>query len=324
MPYRSRATAFAPGSIGNLGVGLDVLGCAVEGAGDAVTAEWGEQPGVSIAEPGHPDLDPDPERHACGIAATAVVRRATSLGTTVPSGGIVLRVRKGLPLASGQGGSAASAVAASVAVNALLGEPLGRLDLLGPALAAESRVAGRHLDNVAPSLLGGIVLVRSLDPIEVVPLRVPHRLTLVLAHPAQRLRTAEARAVLPHDVPLPLALRQAANIASVVAACFRDDLALLGRAIDDGIAEPARSPLLPGFSGAKAAALAAGALAVSISGAGPTSFAICDGPDLAPGIAAAMCDGYEAAGLACVARVCAPDRIGARLEGEAAVAESVR
>ncbi|NUQ13472.1 MAG: homoserine kinase, partial [Gemmatimonadaceae bacterium] len=196
MPFPQRAVAFAPGSIGNLGPGLDILGCAVEGAGDVVAAEFCDDHGITVLEPGHPTLPTDPEQHASAIAAMAVVRLATSAGVTTPARGIALRVTKGLPLSAGQGGSAASAVAGAVAVNALVGNPLGRDQLLAAALVAESRVAGRHLDNIAPSLMGGVVLVRSLDPIDVLAIPVPASLRLVLASPAQTLRTAEARAVL--------------------------------------------------------------------------------------------------------------------------------
>ena len=314
MPYLARATAFAPGSIGNLGPGLDTLGFAVEGAGDAVTAEWSNEPGITLLDPGHPDLPRDPALHASAIAALAVIRRATTLGATTPAQGITLRVRKGLPLSAGQGGSAASAVAGAAAVNALIGGPLGRDELRAAELVAEERVAGRHLDNIAPSLMGGIVLIRSLDPMDVVAIPVPERLHIVLASPAQTLRTADARAVLPGQVFREVAMHQAAQVAAIVAACFTGDLALLGRAIDDRIAEPARSRLLPGFPAAKRAALDAGALGVSISGAGPTAFALCDSEASAAAIARAMCGAYEAEGLACVARATRPDLLGARVE----------
>jgi homoserine kinase len=314
MPFLTRVTAYAPGSIGNLGPGLDVLGCAVEGAGDVVVAEWTDEPGIVLRDPGHPTLPATAARHASGIAAMAVVRRATTLGTTHPAHGIALTVHKGLPLAAGQGGSAASAVAGAVAVNELLGAPLGRDELLAAALVAEAEVAGRHLDNVAAALIGGIVLVRSTDPMDLVSLPVPDRLWIVLASPAQQLRTADARSVLPKEVPRDVALHQAAQVGAIVAACHANDVTLLARAIDDRIAEPARAPLLPGFARAKRAALDAGALAMSISGAGPTAFALCGNPQDAAAAAQAMCAAYDTAGLKAVARVTRPDRTGARLE----------
>jgi homoserine kinase len=314
MSFPIRATAYSPGSIGNLGPGLDVLGCAVEGAGDTVTAEFADKPGISVVEPGHPSLTSDPTSHSSGIAALAVVRKATHLGATTPAGGIALRVTKGLPLSAGQGGSAASAVAGAAAVNALIGSPLSREELLEAALFAETQVAGRHLDNVAPSYLGGIILIRSLDPIDIIPLPVPSALHLVLATPAQSLRTAEARAVLPVEVSLNVALHQAAQVAGIVAALYSGDLALLGRCIDDRIAEPARAALLPGFAKAKHAALGAGALGVSISGAGPTAFALCGAEATARTVAQAMCDAYQKAGLDCATRVARPDLTGTRVE----------
>ncbi|HEX6314381.1 MAG TPA: homoserine kinase [Gemmatimonadaceae bacterium] len=314
MSFPVRATAFAPGSIGNIGPGLDILGCAVEGAGDSVTAEFSDSKGISILDPGHPSLTTDPTHHSSGIAGMAVIRRATQLGATTPAGGISLRVRKGLPLSAGQGGSAASAVAGAAAVNALIGNPLSQLELLEAALFAETQVAGRHLDNIAPSLLGGIVLVRSLDPIDVMSIPVPPALRVVLATPDQSLRTADARAVLPVEVSLHVALHQAAQVAGIVAALYAGDLAFLGRCIDDRIAEPARAALLPGFTKAKHAALGAGALGVSISGAGPTAFALCGSDADAYTIAGVMVAAYEKSGLACTARVAAPDLAGARIE----------
>jgi homoserine kinase len=324
MSYLARATAYTPGSIGNFGPGLDVLGCAVDIGGDTVVAEWSDSPGLVIDDPGHADLPADALRHASGVAALAVIKRATSMGTTHPAGGIALRVHKGLPLAAGQGGSAASAVAGAVAVNALLGSPLSRTELLAAALVAEEKVAGRHLDNIAPALLGGIVLVRSMNPIDVVSLPVPPGLRVVLAHPAQQLRTAEARAVLPAAVSREDALHQSAQVAAIVAACFQSDLALLGRAIDDRIAEPARAPLLPGFLAAKRAALSAGALGVSISGAGPTAFALCNGDRVGGDVARAMCAAYEGEGIACVASVSRIDRLGTRVETTASSVASRR
>jgi homoserine kinase len=314
MSFPKRATAYSPGSIGNFGPGLDILGCAVEGAGDTVTAEFADSHGISVLDPGHPSLSTDPTMHASAIAAHAVIRRATHMGATTPAGGIALRVSKGLPLSAGQGGSAASAVAGAAAVNALIGSPLARDEILEAALYSETQLAGRHLDNIAPSLMGGIVLIRSLDPIDVLPVPVPADLHIVLASPEQTLRTAEARAVLPVEVSLNVALHQAAQIAGIVAALYAGDLAFLGRCIDDRIAEPARVGLLPGFNKAKQAAMGAGALGMSISGAGPTAFALCSSADAANAVATAMRDAYRNAGLACLTRVTRPDLVGTRIE----------
>lgn len=304
-------TAFAPGGVGNVGPGLDILGLAVAGAGDEVRAEWTPEPGIHLRDPGHPSLPREAARHTSALAAQAVVNAA---GQRLLGGrGIALTVRKGLPLSGGQGGSAASAVAGAVAANALLGGPLDRAGLLAACLVAEETVAGRHLDNVAPSLLGGIVLIRCMETPDVVQLPVPDELMVVLVRPEQQMRTADARAVLPAAVDRDLALYQAAQVGALVAALALADYELLGRSIDDRIAEPARARLLPGFAEAKAAALAAGALGSSISGSGPTAFALTRGPEIADRVAAAMVAAYAAAGQPSTVRVAEVDRIGARL-----------
>jgi len=310
VPTLSETRAFAPGSIGNVGPGLDILGLAVAGAGDTVSARLGDRPGVIITESGSPDLPSDPNRNTAGLAAREVLRRAGLDGTF----GVVLSIHKGLPLSGGQGGSAASAVAAAVAVNHLAGGPLDRLALLQASLAAEEAVAGRHADNLAPSLYGGAVLIRSLDPLDIVQLPVPARLLVVLARPAQRLRTADSRAVLPADVSRADAVHQAAQVAAMVAALHSGDIALLGRAVDDRIAEPVRAPLLRGFPEAKRAALEAGAAGASISGSGPTAFALVDDPATGDRVAGAMAAAYRQAGIECETRVARVDRLGARIE----------
>jgi homoserine kinase len=293
-----RASALAPGSIGNVGPGLDVLGMAVTGPGDRVTAERADAPGVTMADGGHPDLPTDATKNATGIAARAVLRAAGASDI-----GVRLTLEKQLPLAGGQGGSAASAVAGAVAVNRLIGQPLGPHDLLTCALEAEATLAGRHADNLAAALFGGITLVRSIDPMDVVSLPVPQALRVVLAHPDQRLQTAEARAVLPPALGRDVAVAQMANVAAMVAALASGDLELLGRALDDQIAEPVRAPLLPGFKQAKRAALAAGALGGSISGAGPTCFFLADNDMTAEVVAAALRRSYGAMGIPCEVRV---------------------
>jgi homoserine kinase len=308
IPVFREVRAYAPGSVGNVGPGLDILGLAVTGAGDRVTARVAPGGGITVATE-DAAVPTDPARNTASLAARGVLRRAGAEGL-----GLELALEKGLPLSGGQGGSAASAVAAAVAVNHLLGRPLSPHGLLLATLEAEEAVAGRHADNLAPSLLGSAVLIRSLDPLDFVLLPVPAALRVVLARPEQQLRTAEGRAVLPTDVSRAVALHQAAQVGAMVAALASGDLALLGRAIDDRIAEPARAPLLPGFVAAKAAALAAGALGCSISGSGPTAFALVADEEAGARVAKVMSEAYRAAGLACTARVAAVDRTGARVE----------
>jgi homoserine kinase len=297
-PARSRAAALAPGGIGNIGPGLDVLGMAVTGPGDRVVAERASSPGVVIADAGHPELPTEASRNSAGVAALEVLRRAGAGDV-----GVALTITKGLPLAGGQGGSAASAVAGAVAVNRLLGSPLNAMALLACALEAESTVAGRHADNLAPALLGGICLVRSIAPLDIVTLPVPPSLHIVMAHPDQRLNTADAREVLPLFIERHRLVAQMANVGAMVAAFHRGDLPLLGRSLDDQVAEPAREPLLRGFAEAKAAALAAGALGGSISGAGPTSFFFTGDEARAAAVAAAVHAAYASRGVAATTRL---------------------
>jgi homoserine kinase len=301
--------AEAPGGIGNFGPGLDVLGAAVAGLADRVWAvRDDEHAGVRIDRPGHPDLPRDASRHAAGVAATEVLRICGRVEM-----GISLRCEKNLPLSGGQGGSAASAVAAAVAVDALLGKTLTTDELIRAALAAESKVSGRHADNIIPSLIGGIVLIRSLEDMDFVKLSVPPSLHLVLVHPAYRVSTQDARRALPDWVDRPTTVHQSAQVGAIVHALATGDLELLGRAIDDRLAEPTRTPLLPGFSEAKRAAIEAGALGCSISGAGPSAFAIVDDARLGEEVAAAMAEAYGRRNVKTDWRVTRVDEQGARL-----------
>ena len=164
----------------------------------------------------------------------------------------------------------------AVAVDALLGRTLTIDELIRAALTAESKISGRHADNIIPSLVGGIVLIRSLEDMDFVKLSVPESLHFVLVHPSYRVSTADARRALPEWVDRPTSIHQSAQVGAIVHALATGDLELLGRAMDDRVAEPTRTPLLPGFTDAKRAAIEAGALGCSISGAGPSAFAIVD------------------------------------------------
>lgn len=300
------ATASAPGSIGNVGPGLDILGLALDGPRDEVNLRYRDDRSDRIVDPGHPDLPTDPAANTASVAARAVLRH---LGI---DRGIDVLVRKGLPLAGGQGGSAASAVAGAVAAASLAGVDLEPDQILGFALDGEAVASGRQADNLAPSLLGGLILVRHTDPVETLRLPLPRGMHVVLGHPDQRLETRVARGILPDMISRELAMRQAANLATMVAgACF-GDVALFGRGIDDLIAEPARVGLLPGFAAAKEAALAAGAAGCSISGAGPTAFAFAANRDAAERIAAAMKAAYSATGVVARMSVTTPSTSGAR------------
>ncbi len=301
-------TAFAPATVANLAAGFDVLGLALHGLGDTVTARLVPGHGVRVdaitGDGGQ--LPTDPALNTAAIAATHTLRRA---GIDV---GVALEVHKGLPIGSGLGSSAASAAAAAFAVNRLLGNPLRKGELVEPCMEAEAVVAGRHADNVAPALLGGLILVRGTEPLDLVRLPVPDGLTMVVVTPAFALRTKDARDALPREVPLRALVGASANIAGLVAACFSGDLALLGRCLADEVVTPARARLIPGCEAVIGAALDAGALGSSISGAGPSVFALCRSLRSASECARAMQAAFAEAGLDATTLISPADCPGAR------------
>lgn len=277
--------AFAPATVSNVACGFDVLGFALDEPGDVVIAAAADTPGVSIidiiGDGGR--LPRDPRRNTAGAAVTALLAH---LQTTR---GVALTIHKGLPLESGIGSSGASAVAAVVAANELLGRPVGTDVLLACAMAGEQAGCGAaHPDNVAPALLGGFVLARSIQPPDVVRLPVPDGLACALLHPRFSVHTGTARALLGNSVPLETAVRQWANLGALVAALHNGDRALLARSLEDHVAEPKRAPLVPGFYAVKEAALAAGALGCSLSGSGPSMFALAPALDIASAAGEAM------------------------------------
>ena len=306
MEASPAVAVYAPGSVSNLGPGFDCLGIAFTGRGDLVTAHRTSVGGVRVTAVSDPRVPTDPRRNTAAIAASAVLARARA------DGGLELTIEKGLPLAAGMGGSAASAVAGAVAADAVLGSRLARLDLLAAALEAEAVVSGRHPDNAAPSLLGGAVLVASVDPLHVTPLRVHAELGLVLVTPGYTVETARARAVLPAEVPRGEAVGQAARLAGLVIGLERGDGDLIRRSMEDRIAEPARAALYPGYPEARAAGLAAGALGVAVSGAGPTIVAVVRS-ESADAVGDALRAAYERLGIAATVHVAETDAQGARV-----------
>lgn len=295
----SRAEAFAPATVANLGVGFDILGMAVEGPGDVISVERRNEPGAVIVsiigDDGKLPLEPD--KNVATIAANALLRAANA------DFGVAIRLRKGLPLASGLGSSAASSVAAAVAVNALLGEPFKREALLPFTLEGEAAVSGYHADNVAPCLLGGITLTNGTEIDRIRRLPVPDNLHLALVSPDVAVPTAEARAVLPKDVPLKTMVHQTGAVAELVDALHCGDIVAIARAMEaDKVVEPARAHLMPYLAEARVAAKHAGALALVISGAGPTLCAVCDAAAVAEQVAEAMKGIYDDAELGCRTR----------------------
>jgi homoserine kinase len=286
---KEQITAFAPATVANLSVGFDILALAISEPGDTVTARITEGEGVrikSISGDGG-SLSLEASENTAGIAAQATIVR-TGLGV-----GVELELSKGLPIGSGLGSSAASAAAAAFAVNRLLGSPLRKKELIEPCLLAEEAVSGRHADNVAASLLGGLVMVRSLDPLDVIRLPLPEDLHIAVVTPTIEVRTEKARAVLPEMVSLADMVQATANIATFVSAAHSRDLSLMARCLPDTVVTPARAKLIPGCQEVIATAQDHGAILCSISGSGPSLFALCHSESSALAVSRAMQDRFE-------------------------------
>lgn len=307
--------AFAPASIGNVAVGFDMLGLALADVGDRVVARRTREDGVTIREVRgldgeiHPYLSTDPTQNTASIAAQAF------WDVHGDSGGVQLDVHKGVPLQSGMGSSAASAVAAAVAVNALLDSPLEPEMLLPYALEGEKFASGGlHADNVAPSLLGGLILCPSVLLPNVVRLPAPPGISAVLMHPELQVNTARARRGLAKGYSMDQWLQQQGYLAAFVAACASGDIDLLGRSLRDVVIEPQRSAAVTCFDAVKEAAVRAGALGCSLSGSGPSMFALCE-DRAARNIASAMEQACRALGIDCQSWVSSMNADGAHLEG---------
>ena len=308
---RSVATAFAPASVGNVAIGFDILGFSVDAIGDRVTARRTTAPGVSIkAIRGVvQDLPLEAAKNTAGRAVIAL-HDAQPLDF-----GFELTIDKGIPLASGLGGSAASAVAAVVAANALLPQPRTQLQLLQYAMQGEAVASGSmHVDNIAPSLYGGLVLTVGIDHPRVKQIPVPEAIRAVIVHPHMFLSTRQARAILKGSVEMADFVWQTANLAGFISGCYTNDLDMLRESFEDVVIERQRAALIPGFGEVRRAALSAGAIGCSISGAGPTVFAWCL-QDHAQAVREAMVREFSAHDLQSDHWVIALEASGARVIG---------
>lgn len=307
-------TAFAPASIGNVAVGFDMLGLALEGVGDRVEARRTAGEGVSIAEVRgldgelHPYLSTDAGSNTASIAARAL------WDAQGEGGGVELKVHKGVPLQSGMGSSAASAVAAVVAANALLEQPLEPEKLLAYALVGEQFASGGlHADNVAPSLLGGLVLCPQVLLPDIIRMPVPEGVSAVLLHPDLQVNTAQARRGLARGYSMQDWLAQQGLLAGFIVACAENNPELLGKTLRDVIVEPQRKGAVPCFDAVKEAAMKSGAFGCSLSGSGPSMFALCRSGE-ARNIASMMEQSCRLQGIACQSWVSSMTAPGASIE----------
>lgn len=308
-------TAFAPASIGNVGVGFDMLGLALAGVGDRVVARRTDGDRVTIAEVRgidgevHPFLSTNADENTASIAAQAL------LDAHGGDGSVELKVHKGVPLQSGMGSSAASAVAAVVATNALLDSPLEVEALLPFAVEGEKFASGSlHMDNVAPSLLGGLILCPEVLLPDVVRLPIPDGVSAVLLHPEDlQVDTAQARRSLAKGISMQQWLEQQGLLAAFVSACASGDIELMSKTLRDVIIEPQRSASVVCFDAVTAAATKAGALGSSLSGSGPSIFALCRDED-ARNAASTMEQACRVQGIGCQSWVSPMNAPGAHIE----------
>ncbi len=261
--------AFAPATVANVCCGFDILGFAVDFPGDEVKLTLRSDSEIVITSITGDEgrLPKEPEKNTAGVAVISFLK---SIGSNQ---GVDIELKKNLPLGSGMGSSAASGVAALVAINHLMGNPFTREQLVPHAMEAERIACGSaHADNVAPSLLGGFVLVREYSPLDVIKINTTDKIYCTLVHPHLELKTEDSRKVLRQSLHLKDAITQSGNIAGLMIGLTKPDYGLISRSLKDVIAEPIRSAFIPGFSNLRSVAMQAGALGCGISGSGPTIF----------------------------------------------------
>jgi homoserine kinase len=286
-----KITIQAPATIANLVCGFDVLGLALEAPYDVMTLELQEQPGLLIEHSDGFGLPTIPEVNVAGAALIAMLEQITD------APGLKLTIDKRIMPGSGLGSSAASAAGAVFAANQLLGKNFSANDLIRFAMFGEKVASGvKHADNITPCLLGGVTLIRSILPLDVISLDAPE-MFITVVHPQIEVRTSDARQILKKEVPLKLAIKQWGNIAALVAGLMQGDHDLIGRSLEDVIIEPARSILIPGFDRIKKACLEAGALGGGISGSGPSIFMLSKSQQTALEVEQVMQDIYRHIGI---------------------------
>ena len=260
-------TVQSPATVANMVCGFDVLGFAVEAPYDIMRIQFSNQPGITIINEDDFQLPVEPEKNVAGAALLALLAEVP-----IPDIGLEIRIRKQIKPGSGVGSSAASAAGAVVAANYLLNEPFSKLDLVRFAMNGEKLASGvKHADNIAPCIYGGVTLIRSIFPLDIVSIPAPE-LYVTIVHPQIEVRTSDARSILKQNVLLKDAIKQWGNIAGLVAGLLQSDYALIGRSLEDVLIEPVRCILIPGFHEVKERARAVGALGGGISGSGPSIF----------------------------------------------------
>lgn len=281
----------SPATVSNVVCGFDCLGFALEQPFDEMTVRKIDERTVNIINRDDFGLPSDPAKNVAGVALQAVIDAAEI------DHGFEVEITKHIKPGSGIGSSSASACGAVVAANRLLGDRFSKSELVELAMAGEMLASGtRHADNLAPCIYGGFTLVRSTDPLDIVELDFPPLFATVI-HPQIEVKTSEARAILPKQVPLADAVRNWSNLGAFVAALAKGDYGLIARSMVDEIVEPVRKSLIPKFDACKQASLAAGALGGGISGSGPSMFMLSETEKLAAVVAAEVEMVYAQTGI---------------------------
>lgn len=302
-----RVRVQAPATVSNVVCGFDCLGFALSSPFDEIEMSKTDDPSIRIVNQDGFDLPIDPTRNVAGVALRAMMNAANV------DFGIEIVSNKTIKPGSGIGSSAASAAGAVVALNALIDTRFSASEVVAFAMAGEELASGtRHADNVAPCIFGGFVLVRSVDPLDIVQLKYPPLWATVI-HPQIEIKTAEARSLLPLNTPLKNAVKQWSNLGAFVAALSSGDYELMGRSMEDFIVEPVRSKLIPKFQEVKDECLKAGAIGGGISGSGPSMFMISETNDTAVAIEKAMSEIYRTTGIPFNTYVSPVDPAGVRL-----------
>ena len=279
---------FCPATIANISCGFDVLGLCLETVGDEMIIRKSDVKGIKITKIVGEDLPLESSKNVAGVAALAL------LDAIDYKFGFEIEIYKNIKPGSGIGSSAASAAGAVFGINELLGKPFTRKELVEFAMKGEAIASGsEHADNVAPAILGGITLVRSSAPLDIIKIESPSELFATVIHPQIELKTSEMRAVLQPMIPLKSAILQWGNLGGLIAGFYTSDYELIGRSLHDEIVEPLRGPFIPKFDVIKKTALENGALGSGISGSGPSIFALSKGIETANRIAKAMFVVYE-------------------------------
>ena len=305
-----KVRVFAPASIANMGCGFDVIGLALDEVGDIIEITQSEGDGLSITNLSGVPLPEDPEQNV----VTPVIR--SFLKKTGRKARIDVTICEKIFPGSGIGSSAASSAAAAFGMNELFGCPLSEEEVVICAMEGENLASGGyHADNAAPAVMGGIVLIRGYDPLDIIHLPIPGNFYCAVVHPHLVVSTKAAREILPKDVPMHDAVRQWGNVGGLVAGLYSGNISLVGRAMQDFVDEPYRKQFIPSFDDLRAKVLADGALAFNISGSGPSVFALCDKRSIAEAAGESMKAHFTSAGVGCEVYVVKVSNKGAKLTG---------